>query len=566
MGFLRLSHSSLEGTISGRKDSQGFTALGNDSTRFGKLDDELRLSATGYPVTWLPTTIFVDRQRSFVDDGTGKITDNVGVIQHALARVQLNKKGLPMTSLQVGSTILDNPNFSTNRLQAVGQTDYDLAQILSFTNIKRFTVRGLYSISQAETDKSGSFAFDDRVQLSRVEAKLSPTNTESIYGLFRSRLLEREAKQDGPFARSLLHWELYSGAKSTIIPGIAPTVTYTAIYDDNRLATSSTSTSTTTSTGTGALGGTPVLAPASLMSPSVSALTPVGPGTISVAPPTRAVQATIGGALGIFPGQWLKLLAPAAIQPTVSIADNETSVDQIKTQYNRVYRFDNRAVWASGGKFDLELYQLHQEAVTAQDHHKNATQTLLQNRIVYRPLFSSPITLRLNYQDTRTRYDDPSYGSSVGSWGDQTLYQGILQWLMRWNQLLTTLSTFTFDITDTGNFLNKDPATLLVTAYNNRQYQVGPEEEFRFYPLKEAAMLYLYQRDGVFRWFGHGDGTSNAISYYVAAGGIWRMGDKIYLDGGVEYDNLTCLSQPTSGSACLAVSRIVPRLYLTVNL
>jgi len=566
MGFLRLSHSSLEGTISGRKDSQGFTALGNDSTRFGKLDDDLRLSATGYPVAWLPTTVFVDRQRSFMDDGTGKITDNVGVIQHALARVQLNKKGLPMTSLQVGSTILDNPNFSTNRLQAVGQTDYDLAQILSFTNIKRFTVRGLYSISQAETDKKGTFAFDDRVQLSRVEVKLSPTNTESIYGLFRSRLLEREAKQDGPFARSLLHWELYSGAKSTIIPGIAPTVTYTAIYDDNRLATASTSTSTTTSAGTGGLGGTPVLAPVSLMTPSTSALTPVGPGAITIAPPTRTVQATVGGALGIFPGQWLKLLAPAAIQPQISIADNETSVDQLKTQYNRVYRFDNRAVWASGGKFDLELYQLHQEGVTAQDHHKNAVQTLLQNRIVYRPVFSSPITLRLNYQDTRS-YNDPTVvGTGQPPWADQTLYQGILQWLMRWNRLLTTLSTFTFDITDTANFLNKDPTTLQVTAYNNRQYQVGPEEEFRFYPLKEAATLYLYQRDGVFRWFGHGDGASNAISYYVAAGSIWRMGDKIYLDGGVEYDNLTCLSQPTSGTGCTAVSRIVPRLYLTVNL
>jgi hypothetical protein len=564
-GFLRLSHSSLEGTISGRKDSQTFTSLGNDSTRFGKLADDLRLSATGYPVTWLPTTVFVDRQRSFMDDGTGKITNDMGTIQHALARIQLNKKGLPMTSLQVGSTILDNPSFSTNRLQAVGQTDYDLAQILGFTRIQRFTVRGLYSISQAETDKIGKFAFVDRVQLSRVEAKLSPTNTESIYGLFRSRLLEREAKQDGPFARSLLHWELYSGAKSTIIPGIAPTVTYTAIYDDNRLATSSTSTSTTTSTGTGAVGGTPVLAPASLMSPSTSALTPVGPGAVTVAPPTRTVQATIGGALGIFPGQWLKLLAPAAIQPQISIADNETTVDQFKTQYNRVYRFDNRAVWASGGRVDLELYQLHQEAVTAQDHHKNAVQTLLQNRIVYRPIFSSPISLRLNYQDTRS-LNVFDAGLNLPAWADQTLYQGILQWLMRWNAVLTTLSTFTFNITDTANFLNKDPATLLVTVYSNRQYQVGPEEEFRFYPLREAATLYLYQRDGLFRWFGHGDGASNGISYYVAAGGIWRMGDKIYLDGGVQYDNLTCLSQPTQGSACVAVSRITPRLYLTVNL
>ena len=567
-GFLRLSSPTLEGTFSGRKDSQGFTPLGNDSTRFGKLDDELRLSATGYPVAWLPTTVFFDRQRSWVDDASGNLTDNVGVIQHAMARIQMNKKGLPMTSLQVGSTILDNPNFNTNRVQAVGQTDYDLAQILGFTHIKRFSVRGLYSISQAETDKGGTFAFVDRVQQSRVEGKLSPTNTESLYALFRTRLLEREATQGGSFDRSLLHWELYSGAKSTIIPGLVPTVNYTAIYDDKRISTqgASTSTSTSTSTGTGTTGGTPVLAPAALatgFSPNITAMTPVGPGAITVVPPTRTVQATIGGGLGIYPGQWSKLLGPAAIQPTVSISDNETSVDQDKTQYNRIYRFDNRAVWASGGKFDLELYQLHQVAVTAQDHHENAIQTLSQNRFVYRPIFSSPITLRLNYQDTRS-LNDPSLGTGP-PWADQTLYQGILQWLMRWNRVLTTLSTFTFDITDTSNFANKDVQTLLVTWYSNRQYQVGPEEEFRFYPLKEAATLYLYQRDGVFSWFGHGDGMTDGISFYVAAGSIWRMGDKIYLDGGVQYDQLSCLSHPI-GSACVGVSRLTPRLYLTVNL
>jgi len=567
-GFLRLSHPSLEGTLSGRKESQGFTPLGNDSTRFGKLDDELRLSATGYPVAWLPTTVFFDRQRSWVEDPSGTLTDSVGVIQHAMARIQMNKKGLPMTSLQLGSTILENPNFTTNRVQAVGQTDYDLAQILGFTHIKRFSVRGLYSISQAETDKTGTFAFVDRVQQSRLEGKLSPTNTESIYALFRSRLLERQANRDGTFDRSLLHWELYSGAKSTIVPGIVPTVNYTAIYDDNRLSTqtSGTSTSTSTSTGTGTTGGTPVLAPAALGSnfrPNVTAMTPVGPGAITIVPPTRTVQATIGGGLGIYPGQWSKLLTPAALQPTVSISDNETSVDQTKTQYNRIYRFDNRAVWASGGKFDLELYQLHQVSLTAQDHHENAVQTLLQNRFVYRPIFSSPITLRLNYQDTRA-LNDPALGAGP-PWADQTLYQGILQWLMRWNRVLTTLSTFTFDITDTANFANKDVQTLAVTWYNNRQYQVGPEEEFRFYPLQEAATLYLYQRDGVFRWFGHGEGMTDGISFYIAAGSIWRMGDKIYLDGGVEYDHLGCLSQPI-GSACVTVSRLVPRLYLTVNL
>ena len=142
---------------------------------------------------------------------------------------------------------------------------------------------------------------------------------------------------------------------------------------------------------------------------------------------------------------------------------------------------------------------------------------------------------------------------------------------MRWNRVLTTLSTYTFDITDTADFLNKDPITLLVTTYDNRQYQTGPEIEFRFYPLQEAAALYLYERDGVFRWFGHGQGASSSISYYVAVGSIWRLGDKIYLDGGVQYDGLHCLlpSCPagyTSTMTCGTVSRITPRLYLTVNL
>ena len=563
MGFLRFSHPSLEGSLTGRKSSQGFTSLGSDATRFGKLDDELRLSATGYPVAWLPTTVFFTRQRSWVDDGSGNLTDNLGVIQHALGRIQLNRKGLPMTSVQVGSTILENPNFKTSRIQAVGQTDYDLAQILSFTHIKRFSVRGLYSYSEAQTDPTGKPSYVDRVQLSRLEGKFLPTDTESVYALFRSRLLEREPTLGASFARNLLHWELYSGAQSMIIPGIVPKVNYTATYDDSRLATQSTTTASTATTG-----GTPTLAPAQF-GPSVAALTPTGPSPpvpgATAVPPTRTVQATIGGALGIFPGQWWKRLSPAAMEPQFSVADNETTVDQTKTQFNRIYRFDNRAVWAGGGKFELELYQLHQVSVTEADRHRNAVQTQIRNRIVYRPRYYSPITLRLNYQDTRGLNDPNILGTSVASWADQTLYQTQLEWLIRWNRVLTTRSRLNFGITETSNFANVDltTSTPTVTFFNNTQYSAGPEIELRFFPLQEAAALYLYQRDGLSRLFGHGDGAVDAISYYLAVGGIWRMGDKIYLDGGVEYDGQTCLAV---AAACTAVSRIVPRLYLTVNL
>ena len=192
-------------------------------------------------------------------------------------------------------------------------------------------------------------------------------------------------------------------------------------------------------------------------------VTPVGPGIVTLVPPTRTVQATIGGGLGIYPGQWAKLLSPAAIQPTVSIADNETAVDQNKTQYNRIYRFNHRTVSAGGARLDLKFVPTPSSFCDRARPPQNAIQTLLQNRIVYRPAYYSPITLRLNYQDTRS-LNDPTLGGPAGSWADQTLYQGILQWLMRWNRVLTTLSTYTFDITDTSDFRNKDPNTLVVTG------------------------------------------------------------------------------------------------------
>ena len=40
------------------------------------------------------------------------------------------------------------------------------------------------------------------------------------------------------------------------------------------------------------------------------------------------------------------------------------------------------------------------------------------------------------------------------------------------DRVLTTLSTYTFDITDTSGFVNKDALTEQITLYNNRQYSL----------------------------------------------------------------------------------------------
>jgi hypothetical protein len=67
--------------------------------------------------------------------------------------------------------------------------------------------------------------------------------------------------------------------------------------------------------------------------------------------------------------------------------------------------------------------------------------------------------------------------------------------------------------------------------------------------------------------FGHGEGAMDAWSTFNEGGTIWRVGDKIYLDGAIRFDSLSCVSQPKGGSAtCTDASRVTPRVYLTVNL
>jgi len=579
MGFLRLSSPTLEGTLSGRLNSEGWTPIGhttptsvNPSTRtwndarLGTLRDETRFNVTGYPVAWLPVTALFTRQRAWLPDGSG----GTGTLQHAIARIQLNKAGLPGTTLQVSSTELDNPNgFQTHRLQGSVQTDYDLAPALAFTHIKKFNVRALYSISQGETDENGTYAYEDRVRLMRFEGKLSPTATESIYALYRSRDVGRQTDPSSPFWRSLYHWELTSGAQSRIIPGLVPQLNYNLIYDDNRVS----ALAPAGTTGTGATSAVSATAgPLSVnqwantgpMGPAGSALTPIGPGPIILQAPTVAVTGSIGAGLGIYPGQWWTKLAPLALSPSVAVGDSEATETGKKTTYGRIYDFVVLEVWG-GRRLEMQLYQRYRVTTASTeaqpDSHDTATSTILQNRIVYRPIFTSPITLLLNYGRDRN-VNDPTLISNAGPWSTKETYQSTLQWLMRWNQKFTTRTTATGTLEHAADFFAPDSLTGEYLPADHSKYSAYGEFQVRIYPLPEVSALYIYQTTGVTRWFGSGAGAFEAWEIQPAAGTIWRVGDKMYLDAQFSYDYLGCMS----GIACSGTSRVLPHLYFTMNL
>jgi hypothetical protein len=566
MGFMRLSSSRLEGTVSARMNTENWTPVGHTSpgapdangvvqrtyndARMGTLRDQLQLNATGYPTAWLPMTALFTRQRAWLPDGS----ESTGVLQHAIARVQLNKAGLPATTLQIGSTELDNPNASQmHRLSGSAQTDYDLAPVLSFTHIKRFNLRALYSLSQAETDQNGTFQYGDRVRLIRLEGKLSPTSTESLNALFRSRDVERETDQGGPYWRSLYHWELVSGAQSTIIPGLVPKLSYNVFYNDCRMQV-------VCSTSSSSAAPAPGASPWANTGPAGSAvLLPGAPQMAALGGPDRDSQGTIGGSLGIYPGAWFPRLAPLALVPSVALGDGEHSTDFVKTQYSRVYDYVGTEVWA-GRKLEVSLYQRYRYTTTGELAQQNATTMVLQNRIVYRPIFTSPITLLVNYEGDRSR-DVSLLSPDVGPWAETQTNADMLEWLMRWNQVLTTRVRLKGGIEHTSGTFVVDPQTQASTPGNHSKYSYGGELQIRLYPLADVSALYIYASTEYKQWDMRGDGAYTAWELIPMGGVIWRLGDKLYLDGHAYLDTTQCLS-----GVCTNSTKFSPYVFFTMNL
>ncbi|HEY3352391.1 MAG TPA: DUF6599 family protein [Polyangia bacterium] len=507
IGRMRLAHPWFDGTLSYRHHSAGYEPLGTDQTIFGKLRDELRFSGTAYPAQWLPTSGFFMHQVSSIDGG------GTGLVQHALGRVQLTKDGLPATSLQIGHSELSTPDSTMGRVRFVGQTEYDLAKLVPA--LKRFTIRALYGLAQAETDEAGRFAHADRVQLTRIEAKLAPTNTESAYLLFRQRKVWRQDAPEDNFGLTIEHYELNAGARSAFVKGLIPQVNYSVLYDDDR-----------------------VTQPLSV----------------------RSSRGGVAAQLGIYPGQWWRRLAPVVLEPRYSVANDAQAEGEQRTLLHRTHRFDNRAIYAGTGKLELELLQLYEESLTGEDQHRDGRKLELRNRIVVRPHPSSPFTARLNYLSQQTA-NDRTLAPGAPEFGQQAIYEGILEWLKRWSHKYTTKLKGSYSLGRTSDYLYVDPQNPPPKVQSYTQHRVGLETEVRVFPLEDVARLYVLQRNGIFRLFGDGTGSSETVDFYTGAGAIWVLGAKMYLDADVLYRKVTCLAQP-----CTPLSPLEMRLFLTFNL
>lgn len=509
IGRLRLAHPYLDGALSYRHHSDGYRSLGTSDTRFGRLSDEARLQATAYPARWLPTSGFFTRAISFTEDGLP------GIEQHTQGRLQLSREGLPTASAQLGHSLLEGAGTYTGRLKAVGQLDYDLAQgPLAFTKMKRFGVRALYSFSQADVDE-GAGPREDQVRLLRLEGRIAPNSTESAWAVFRHRQLEQRLDLAEPFSLGGLRWEVNSGARSAIIPGLVPQVSYVASRDDDRVAQ-----------------------------------------PISV----RSARAVTAGSLAVLPGAWWAALSPLLIEPRVSVAGEQSAEGSLRTGQEQVLRLDNRAIWAGHGKVDVELLELYEESRGGQEQAVGARKLELRNRVVFRPRPTMPLTARFNFTRQETANDltlvptAPPFGAQLG-------WEGALEWLRRWNPNFTSMVRGVYGRSDTQGLVQPGPTGQGGVLQEFRQHRLGGELELRAYRTSEASNLFVVQRNRAYRLFGTGEGATEAVALDLAGGVVWALGDKLYLDGEVAWRQTVCLD-----SRCVASRELAPRVLLSVDL
>lgn len=511
VGRLRVTHPALDATLSGRHHGPGFTPIGSDAAFFGTLRDEARLAGTGYPARWLPVSAFFVRQLSVDEEERVPAT---GVVQHAYGRVQLARDDAPTTSLQVGHTLLDGAGERTSRLKGVAQVDTDLAaNVLRFTGMKRFAVRALYGLSQAETRTDDAFAHGDRVQVARLEVKLAPTTTESAYALFRARELERQELEGGGFARQVAHWELNAGARSAAIPGVIPQLNTTVIWDDDRVSR-----------------------PFEL----------------------RAAKGSFAAAIGLYPGNWWPLLTPVVVEPRYSLSSDEQVEGGLRTRSHVTHRLDNRAIYAGEGRVDLELFQLWESERDGAGSDEVARRVELRNRAIYRPSFASPFTLRLNYLSEETR-NDVALAPGAPAWGTQRVWEGALEWLRRWSRAWTTQLKGGYSFGFADGIALVDPVAGTAAIQDFDQHRVSAATEVRLF--HTGARLYLIQRNAAAWLFGDGDGSTEAVVASAALGAIWLFGDNLYLDFEAALQRTHCLAEP-----CTSTTVVTPRLWLTANL
>ncbi len=410
--------------LDGEAHSRDHEAGSTRDTPLGTFMGDVRADATLSPVRWLRLRVLYDHERSRLApelSPTGS-SSGTGINENLLGKLTFMRAKWPTVWFLAGRSVLEGGGHSDEKLRLAGSLEYDLAHgLLDGLGLKKLAVKAYFDHSDNEVpvlvdehnpllDPTGRLRWlalgssPGTAQNMRFELKFAPTATEDAYARFERKTFEPDAavlaasaSGEEPLALPLEAWELIMGAASRWLPGLVPTFNGKLTYREGRELSGD-----YFQNAQAILAGQLEMFPGRWWEPLGSTMLSVGYGF------TNAEEA--GGALGTGGRvDWMK---------AVHLVKHQVEAKGSVGNYDDVLRFESRSKWWTV-----------REGETQEETERYFE---ILNRITYRPVYTSPITLRLDYAQLEQRNPEDGQLGSIRSLIPS------LEWERRWSHDFVT--------------------------------------------------------------------------------------------------------------------------------
>ena len=422
--------------VDGEMHSKNFNTLGNRQTPFGTFAGNLRADSTLKPVRWLSLRLLYDHERSYLSLENSNLSGNdYGTTENIMSKLSIIKSNWPTIWILAGRSILKGADLKDEKLRFAGSMEYDLAKgLLNGFRFRKLALKAYADYSNNEVKLPEDSQIDlpgllkstpSTAENQRVELMAAPTNTEDGYLRFERKIYNPKEGDSNEEVNPLETWEMVMGAASRYIEGIVPTFNGKMTYYKG-----------------------------SKNEESVS----------------ESAQALLSGQLDLFLGRWINSLSSTMLSLGYGYTNAEEAEDKIMDIHLQKHQIEGRF---ASGKYD-DLFRLESRGkwwIIKEDETLADTERYseLINRLTYRPIYTSPVTLRFNYGKLEQLYEN--------KWGTTNSILPSLEWERRWSRKFLSRIRMETSLRSFKNVYNEN----LDLKITYEEWTIKPLTEFRLH-------------------------------------------------------------------------------------
>jgi hypothetical protein len=472
-----------------------------------------------------------DHEQSYLSQKLSNNPSAIGINQNLMGKLSFIKAKWPTIWLLGARSVLSGGGHQDNKLRLAGSMEYDLAKgILSGLGFRKLAFKAYFDHSENEVLGESTIGQDHWLNLGstpgiaenmRFELKAAPTQTEDAYVRFERKTMKPTSPTATAAANnqiSMEAWDLVMGAASRILPGVVPTFNGKMSY---------------------------------------------AKGLNESHNEVQTANALLSGQIEFFPGRWFESLGATMFAVGYGFTNAEESVDNINQPFSRKHQLEGRvAIGKYDDIFRLESrgkwWQMLEIEFEDDTEQYNETERYLEliNRLTYRPIYTSPITLRFDVGEL-TRIDPIQELP-----GTSLRLLPALEWERRWSHDFVTKIRLEVPLQYYDEFYDENMGTI-----DFDQWAIKPwaEVRLRLRDFWRSSLLRIALR-GSFQWTDWFEPLLGAERSYELTSSLWLDWEKagsFIVRLGTIYVRHKC--QEKVNMACASFQTIQPSIKAIVR-